>query len=540
MLVPSFKGRSVMPSPQTAKLTPIPPPNDGINAVGALAGGMQPTESIFQFNLIPSQYGSKVRAGYELWADAVDGGGVKTLIPYKGSTSSADRLFAAGESGIYNITSAGSGPWAADIAFGSVVDTSGIGAWTNQTTIGGRYVLYCDEANGYYFYKEGGVWTKVAMGVGATQISNVDPATFVFVMVWKTRPWFIVRDSTKSYYLKPGTVFGEAVEFDWGNKFKHGGNLAMLINWTVDGGEGVDDHLIAISTTGDVVVYKGTDPSDASKFGLHGSWYIGDLPEGRRGAGSFGGEVYILSRYGVLPMSRLISGSLVQKDDIYLSRKITPLVNNQMFFSRTSHGWEVKLIPGEQLLMVANPKREGFPHLQFVQSLNNEAWASYRDFPLYTGEVWNDIFYFADMEGNVHIHTGTSDARDIDGENGIEITWSCLQAFSDLQEPGQYHITQYIRPVFLADARPSFSVESRYDYNIADVAGTSSPTTISGALWDVAIWDADVWGGEFSVIQGLVGGYGIGRAVAVGLFGSSSGNTTLIRYDLVTTAGGPT
>lgn len=528
----------IQPAPPELKCVPVPAPNSGINAVDGLLtmGERGPDDSIFQYNLIPSTYGCKVRTGYREWCTGV-GTEVRTILPFTGTATS--KLWAMASGGIYDVSTSVAGP-AINTVFPTVNTVSGYGQWTNFTTLAGVFALYCDEANGYYVFDAGaGTWAKVAMGGGATQISGVDPALFVQPVIFKSRVWFVEKSSARAWYLPVGSVFGAATVFNFGNKFKHGGTLVALFNWTVDGGEGTDDYLVAISSGGDVVLYRGNDPATATDFLQHGQWYIGPPPAGRRIAGAFGGELYLLSAYGIIPLTRLIAGALIQQDDIYLSRKITPLINQQMLIGRNTVGWEIKLISTENLLLVSIPKRIGFDYAQFVQSLNSKGWAVYRDLPYFTGDTWEGTFYVGDSAGRVLIHDGSQDNVPLGGTTGSAIDWSSLSVFQEYGEVGKYKITQFIRPVFLAAQSPSYAVEARYDYNLSEVLSPPAAPVISGYVWDVGVWDLALWGGDLVEVEAPVGGYGIGRNIAVAINGSSSSPTILVRYDLMFTTGGP-
>jgi hypothetical protein len=502
---------------------------------------MAQDEAIFLNNLVPSQYGPRVRTGYQDWATDVGTDGVRTVIPFTGESSSFDRLFAVASDGIYDVSSPVATP-SVLLALASVDSTSGLGNWANFVNDNGDYFcLYCDETNGYYVYTSStDTWAKIAMGGGATQISGVDPANFAYVRIFKNRVWFVEKGTGNAWYLAAGAIYGAATKFNFGNKFTHGGSLVALYNWTVDGGEGVDDYLVAIGAGGDVVVYKGTDPATATDWFLHGAWFIGPPPSGRRIAGSFSGELYLLSSYGILPMSRLMSGTLVQLDDVYLSKKISPLINEQMIASRTTLGWEIKLIPTENILLVSTPKREAFDYTQFAYSLNTPGWCVYRDIPYYTGDTWNGGFYIGTEDGRVVQHTGNLDNVSMDESTFDQITWSALQTFQEQGAPGHYKRTHFIRPVFLASEAPSFAVEARYDYNLSEVLPAPQSSVGLGYLWDAAIslWDLATWGGEFVVVQDIVGASGMGRTIAVGLNGSSAVETILVRYDIMVDQGG--
>lgn len=528
--------RSLVRSPQTTKPVSLPAPQGGVNRVDGLAA-MPPQDAIFLYNMIPSEYGTKVRNGYAAWATEVGSGGVRTIIPFTGASGGA--LFACAEDGIYDITTSVTNP-TAELTFAVTDSTSGVGTWANFVNDAAAYFcLYADETNGYHVYTDAtSTWAKVAMGGGGTEISGVDPDNLAFVTLFKNRVWFVERDSGNAWYLSAGALYGAATKFNFGNKFAHGGHLVALYSWTVDGGEGVDDYLIAIGSGGDVLVYKGSDPATATDWFQHGSWFIGPPPQGRRVAGSFSGELYLLSTYGIIPMSKLLSGTLVQLQEVQLSRKISPIINNVMVATLDTLGWEIRLVPSKNFMIVSTPKREGFYYTQLVYSLNTPAWSVFRDVPYFTGDTWEGEFYFSDSEGNVYRYTGFQDNVDIDGENGVAITWSGLTSFQGFGNDGTYKRLNFIRPIFLSDAAPDYVVEARYDYDLSEVFGASSPATSSGSLWDVAEWDVGLWGGEIAVSEAVRGGANMGRVVSVGFEGNSLADTILVKFDLMIDSGG--
>lgn len=528
--------RSLTVSRQVTKPVSLPAPQGGVNRVDGLAA-MPPQDAIFLYNMLPSEYGTRVREGYQAWATGVGNGWVRTIIPFTGDPD--PKLFACAADGIYDISNSVASPSAA-FTFATENATSGLGVWSNFVNDAAAYfVLYTDETNGYHVYTAAtDTWAAVAMGGGATEVSNVDPADLVFVTLFKNRVWFVERGTANAWYLPAGTIYGAATKFNFGNKFKHGGYLVALYSWTVDGGEGVDDYLVAISSGGDVVVYKGSDPATATDWFQHGGWFIGPPPIGRRVAGSFSGELYLLSTYGIIPMSKLLSGTLVQLQEVQLSRKISPIINTEMVATRNSYGWEIVLVPSQNILLTSSPKREGFDYTQFAYSLNTPGWGVFRDLPYFTGASWESDFFFSDEDGNVHKYTGNQDAVDIDGENGVDINWAGLMSFQGFGNDGTYKRIQFIRPVFLAESAPSFTVEARYDYDLSEVFGTPSTSSIAAALWDFGIWDLSTWVGDFAVSDQVRGGADLGRVVSVGFEGNSSSATILIKFDLMLDDGG--
>lgn len=525
-------------APQTTQGIPYPAPSRGVNAADNLAE-MQPQDAIFSYNMLPQAYGLKVRTGYREFATDVGTDGGRTVMPFNGSTSAQDKLFACAEDGIYEISAGGAGPWVADETFPDQDATSGYGQFAALSNSAGHFLLYCDETNGYYVYDEGGpTWTKVAMGGGATEVDNVDPTEFVSVCVHKGRAWFVQKDSAIAWYLDPDSIFGAATAFNFGSRFKKGGFLVNLFTWTIDGGEGVDDYLVAVSSSGDVVMFRGTDPDDATAWFMRGVWDIGRPPAGRRCAGSFGGELYLLSSYGILPASKLISGVLIQEQSAYLSRRIAPLVHARMAQTADTLGWEIVSIPNENLLFVGIPQFTDGTHVQFAYSLNIQGWGLYRDFPYFTGNEWDGSFYFSEADSVIYIHEGDLDAVSLDGTTFESISFSLLTSFQALDPSEHFKRGQFIRPYFLAGGVPSYEVRAAYDYDLAEGTGLITPATQVGTLWDVGEWDVAFWSGGTVVSMNPDGATGIGTTVAIGLRGETTFPTTLIKFSMMADAGG--
>lgn len=506
------------------KAAAVPAPALGINATVPLAT-MSPEFCINAVNLIPNGTGSRVRSGYTSFATDVDADGIRTVVPFEGSTDSANRLFVTGPNGIYDITAGGAGPWVAAPAL-SGAPTAGWGTWTNFVSDAGtHYAFYADEADGLYRYAEGGAWAAV------TDITGVTEANLAFVTQHQNRVWFVEKNTATGWYLAAGAIAGAATPFRFGNKFKHGGFLVGLYTWTVDGGDGINDHLVAISSGGDVMVYSGTDPSSATSWQLVGQFYVGALPVGRRVANNETGDLFILSQYGVIPLTRLMQGQLVQQEATQLSRNIAPIVADALNLTIDTRGWELRNIPSENVFILCRPAITGFASTQYALSTRTYGWTIFEGLPYQTGDVYEGTFYFGDSGGDVWILSGNTD----DGE---AISWSMVSAFSDAGETARFHRIHFMRPVFLAGGTPDAAVEARYDYDLDLPAPISADPPVTGALWDVAEWDEAFWVGVGIVVQSVVAGSGIGRAMAVALAGTSESETVLLRIDLMYDTGG--
>jgi hypothetical protein len=84
-----------------------------------------------------------------------------------------------------------------------------------------------------------------------------------------------------------------------------GGFLMAMATWTVDGGQGPDDLAAFITSKGQVILYKGTDPTNANAWAMVG---VFDLPPpiGRRCFMRFGADVILITSQGALPLSQAL------------------------------------------------------------------------------------------------------------------------------------------------------------------------------------------------------------------------------------------
>lgn len=512
------------PSRRTTKVQVVPAPVGGLNLAAPLAA-TEPAYCLVATNLVASGQGMRVRSGHTAYASDVDGDGIRTVIPFEGSAESA--LFAVSPNGIYDVSAGGAGPWAAEVSFPSAAEPAGWGSWTNFTADSGlHYAFYSDEQNGAYRRAEGGAFAAI------TDITGVAETSLTFVTQHMSRIWFIEDGTATAWYLDAGSIAGPATAFNFGSKFNHGGTLKGLYSWTVDGGEGIDDHFVAIGSGGDVLVYKGTDPTSAATWELVGQYYVGRLPAGRRVAQNDGGDLYILSQYGVIPLTRLLQGQLVQMDSTKLSRNISPLIADAMALTISQRGWEMRNVPSENVFLVARPAIEGFENLQFALSTHTNGWTTFESLPYQTGEVWEGSFYIGGSDGTVYLLGGNTDIDEA-------IEFGLLSSFQEYGETGLYHRVQFMRPVFRSTGSPTYTAEARYDYATDPPVSSGAAPVVSGSLWDVALWDTATWTFNNSTVQSVVGGTGIGRAMAVALAGSSVSETLFVRADLFFDTAGP-
>ena len=543
------------------------PPPDGINVADA-AASLGPSDAMAMVNLIRGEYGARPRLGYRDWVTGLTNP-VRCIIPYAGGLKDASKakVFATTKVGIFDVTTSTDSPGAAVYTFTTQTGNAGYGIFTTFSTAAGRFIVYCDEANGLFTYSETtGAWDQVvatgsaayaggttyALGdhvtdVGVTyvslqgtntghtpassptwwravfDISGVDPANLRFAMAWKTRLFFVEKDSTRAWFMPVGQIGGVATSLDIGTRFRYGGHLVGLWSWTLDGGVGIDDHLVAISSAGDVVIYQGTDPSSASLFGMRGAWYCGGVPTvSRRIATDLGGDLLILTTLGVLPLSRLVQGGEKLDPSMFASRKIGSLFNSLMTARRGSGGWDIRVHPEDNSLIVIVPDASGYPSEQLAMALTTKGWSVYNGVPILSADVFGKSLYFGTSTGKVCINDGTVDGASIAGSNGISIAWSYISSFNEFGQARKKQVRLLAADFITDGVAPSWGLKARFDFDMSGNPPAITSSTVNPSIWDTGLWDAATWGGGSGVASGITGSDGIGSHVAVELAGNST------------------
>ena len=368
------------------------------------------------------------------------------------------------------------------------------------------------------------------------------PSKFVQAVAWKSRVWFVEKDSSRGWYLPVSSIYGTASSFDFGLRMRAGGALTGLYNWSYDAGNGIDTLLVALSGAGDVVIFQGTDPTYAGTFGLKGTWSVGAVPYGRRLATDFGGDLLVMSLLGLVPLSRLVLGQPTTGGDrsVYVTEKVANFFSLAAQTNRLLQGWQVLQHPAEGALMLLLPTDTGASCTPLVMSFANRSWWPYRDLPIYSAQSWQGQLYFGTTDGRLCWYTGYVDAVLLADPNAYSpVKYSCLTGFSNLGNAKQKRV-QLLRPSLLAQsAQTVVKVTPRYRFNTTE-PGPSGGVASTGArnVWDTAVWDTNVWGGDFAVIDAFNGGGGVGRDVALAIQGQSVGRTVIASVDVLYEEGG--
>jgi hypothetical protein len=528
------RGATAAGSPQSAEATTLPAPTGGVDARQNLSQADVDT-CVYAYNVNAAEYGLELRDGYREWVVGLDSD-VRTLIPFTGEVADRtdDRLFALTQSGIYDVTTEGQPP-VLKFAFPNVTANAGYGVYTQYTTdAGANIVYYADQANGLHTYTPSTDTWALATGITGVSITGIN-----YVVVHKQRVWFGTVNTATAYYLGIGSIAGAVTPFYFGGKFKHGGDLVGLFNWTVATGSGLDDQLVVVSRGGDVMPYIGTDPE--VDWNSVGTYYIGEVPVGNKIGSQFGGDLHLLSVFGLTAMSDLLRGVEVKDTAAEsLAYKVAKLLRADIAASQNRQGWEIRYLPNQGIFLINTPRTAGGDDFQYVLNSTTDGWSFWRGVPMNCVEPWQGAAMLGTLDGRILRMDAPRDNILLnDSESGTDVEFSILFNPSSLGTKAQFKRVELLRPTFLSQIQPIYTTKVLYDYSLGEAGAPSGFTTSAKALWDIAKWDLAVWDSStLESFSGLRGASGIGRTISVALRGRGAAHSILIDIDVVWRAGG--
>jgi hypothetical protein len=467
---------------------------------------MAPTDARFLTNWFPSASDLVLRFGFTQWATGL-GAQVETIANYAGGTT--DSLFAWASTHVYDVTAGG--------AVGAAV-VSGLtnARWqfVNMANGAGNWLIAVNGTDKLLNY-DGTTWISVD-GASAHAITGVTTSNLINVHLFKHRLWFVEKQTLNAWYLGVDAIAGAATIFPLGEIASEGGHLVAMGSWTIDAGSGVDDLLAFVTSKGQVIVYKGTDPSSASTWAVVGVWKLGS-PVGYRCFMKYAGDLLLICQDGLLPMSSALQYSRINPE-VALTNKIQTAASTAIDIYGSNNGWCLLYYPKNNMLFMNVPVSTG-QQQQFVMNTITKSWCNFTGWAANCWELFQDEPYFG-ANGVV------CKAWDTLSDNGNNINGSASQAFNYFGFRGQLKRWTLARPLIACNGIPAVQVGLDIDFEEQPIAPISTATGAAGAVWDAAVWDANVWGGDLSIYRSWQGVTGLGFCASIRMTAASAGKET--------------
>jgi hypothetical protein len=235
----------------------IPVAVKGLNLRSGISA-LKPNEALRLDNWFPKGGYCQIRGGYTSHVTGL-GASIGSLVEWAGPASR--KMFGATATALYDVSSAGAVGAAAVSSLNSAYWQT-----VNFTTSGGNFLVLCNGADSVRNF-DGTTWTTPS-------ITGVTSSTLINVASYKTRLWFVQKDTTKAWYLGTSSISGAATSLEMGDKFREGGKLLHIGSLSRDSGAGAGDVICFISSKGEIVAYTGSDPSDTNNWTLIGVYKV--------------------------------------------------------------------------------------------------------------------------------------------------------------------------------------------------------------------------------------------------------------------------
>lgn len=465
---------------QTATVHTFPPPIGGWNSRDSL-DQMKETDAVELQNLFPGFGNVSSRKGFSQFASGL-GAQVYTLAEF--NAGSVRKFLAAANGKFWNITNGGT---AVSVRTGF---TSDKWQWaqfdnaSNQARMG-----FVNGQNTAQVYDGSAMTAMTLSGTG------VSVTAFDGICVFKNRTYFWNSQSQDFFYSAVNALGGALTRFPLGRVQGTGGNLTFMATWSRDAGDGADDLAVFALSSGDVLIYQGSDPGSATDWALIGVFHMG-APLSIRSYAKVGADLWIITKSGYIPLSKILPQGRAAEADLALSSKIRGAVSQRIAQKASYYGWQPILYPQHSLgtCCVFNVPLSSVEWEQHVLNTATGAWCKFTGINTPVFGLFNDSLYFGGNGKVYKLDDGTSDA-------GVGIAVTGQTAWNYCKNRGQLKELTMTRLSGGSSGAIDYYIDIGVDFGSLQRHASASTVaqSSSGAAWDTSDWDTAEWAGETSL-----------------------------------------
>jgi hypothetical protein len=373
-------------------------------------------------------------------------GAVKSLFTFV-TDAGAEKLIACTNSKIYNCSSSGAG---VDLTGLLTVTTDEWQGFTFNNRLfllnGTDPVVVIDS-------------TVTAAAAAFTGPSGSDTA-LIQGCNYRGRPYMVEKDSLSYWYHRTiGGVTGALTEVDLARVVQFGGKLMFCASATSNQGATANEFMVFVTDQGEVLMYSGDYP-DASNWNLFARTRIAQ-PLSRRSYVHLGGELMLLTRAGMAPISQIISSPSVSQTLYSVTQEIEGEFKDitRAFSGSASTNYKYCAVHNVQdgYLLVnfhntatyAGPNTEGTGY-QLVQVLDGGAWSYLNHIDAASWTFFDNKLHFGTSAGTVGYLENTyvgenydqNTATGVSGAAGI--LYSVTFPWTNCGYPGMKHMHEIV------------------------------------------------------------------------------------------------
>jgi len=489
----AFRRQPMPQGAQQLQTITIPAPTRGL-IQSENEAFMQPGGAIVHDNWAPTMRGVKLRGGFTRWCVLPETTPIISGFNYIAGTN--QRMYAANATKLYDVTSSTPVLVKGSQASGNYVSAQ----LFNQ---GGNWMIALNDAGDFILRtKDGITWTVLSgvIGNAADGLPNItyDPTKLptgvaqgtglTYAWTYRNRLFFIQQNSMNAWYLDINATGGVLQPIYLSGASTKGGRLLFGATWSIDAGDGTDDKCVFVTDTGEVLVFTGSNPGDVANWRQEGRYHIG-APLGMNAHIVIGGDLFIMTVDGVVPLSQAISEESGKLEQAMVSRNIKPLWREEVAAKR-AFPWTIKKWDEYGAVFIATPGGIS-PDMKHCLLLNNTsgAWARF---------TW-DATCFLRMRTDMFFGTqyGIVMQADRSGyDDGKPYVATLVGGWELFQNGSSQVVWHQARAIFTAGPKEPFEPQlaATVDYGI-DIPPPPPAGADPGAGegWDEGLWDAAHW-----------------------------------------------
>lgn len=474
------------------RMASVPAPVGGWNARDSLAE-MDPKDAVLLDNWFPAQGQCEMRAGYTSHATGM-GTNVQTLGEF--NAGSARKMFAAANGHIWDCTAAAA---ATSLASGFSNDKWQWAQFDDAT--GGARVGLVNGEDAPQIYNGSTVAAMTISGSGLTT------TTLDGIFIFKGRSYFWSTADQDFWYSATGALGGSLTNFPLGRVTGSGGNLICVGSWSRDAGDGQDDLIAFILSSGDCLVYQGSNPGDSTDWALIGAFKIG-APLGIRAAVKVGGDLIIITRDGYVSLGQMMATG--RNESKAISDKIRKAVLSAADLYSGNWGWQALLYPAKNM-GIFNVPLSATTFQQHVINTLTGAWCRFKGINAQTFALYNDELYFGGAGVVYKALTGQDDNGDPITAKG-QTAWNYLGSNVKKRFTGMRHLLELSGSL-------TFDAGLATDFSLITGEPVESSDVVVASDWDDAVWDVASWSDESVISDQWIGadadGYNVSSQLTI-------------------------
>jgi hypothetical protein len=466
---------------------------------------MDPLDAITLDNWFPDFAGLLSRKGSAQFASGLGSVPVQTLAVFENGTQHT--MLAACNGQFFDVSAGG---------IAGVALASGFTSDIWQSALFNQHLILVNGSDPAQIYN-GSTMT-------VTGFTGANMATMIGVGSFNNRMYFWDGQSCGFWYGPTLGIAGALSFFPFSMVTDFGGVLVSVQVLSYDGGSGIDDYTCFFLSTGEVLMYQGTDPANPNNWALVGRYMIAS-PISVRAITRYGGDVYITTANDHQQLSKLLIA--LKLGETPPRSKASGAVQAAYQLGKNLKGWQA-LYYGAGTSTIYNIPNPDGSFSQHVYNTSTQAWCRYRGLNGYHFAVFQNNLYFGAANGVVmQADTGTSDF-------GNSVLSYAQQAWQLFGTPLAKRVAA-VRPVVQSQGLANFAFSLGYDYQTPNITIPDATIPAGQALiWGIGHWGTPwVWGGTGVTDPRWHIAGGEGGAIGLALSANTLLQTTWVRTDFL-------